>query len=316
MSIGGLWADPAPKPILKWAGGKRQLLPEIRARLPLDVVENNHIQTYVEPFFGGGAVFFDLVQRFTIERAIIGDFNADLALVYRVVQSDQIQALIDVLHGWQITYDSLDEEARGVFFYARRDEYNLQRRSVGLLGPLTEQHVVRAATTVFLNRTCFNGLYRVNSDGDYNVPHGRSVSTNRTICDQPALLAAHRALQGVEIRTGSYEHMDDVIDDKAFVYLDPPYRPLPGTASFTDYIQKATFGDDDQRVLGGRFQEWHERGASLMLSNSDPKTTDPDDNFFDDLYAPFNVSRVDARRAINSDGEGRGPVSEILVTNY
>ena len=304
------------KPVLKWAGGKRQLLPQILALMDPRLKEKGHIDTYVEPFFGGGAMFFHLVEQFSLGRVVINDYNADLTLVYRILQSIHIDALIEELSHLQTRYVGLTHKQQADMFYQVRNEYNSTRPMIDLIGDLCPVHVTRVAATIFLNKTCFNGLFRVNSDGDYNVPHGRSVSTNRTICDQPALLAAHRALQGVDIRTGSYEHMDDVIDEKAFVYLDPPYRPLPGTASFTDYIQKATFGDDDQRVLGGRFQEWHERGASLMLSNSDPKTTDPDDNFFDDLYAPFNVSRVDARRAINSDGEGRGPVSEILVTNY
>ena len=187
------------------------------------------------------------------------------------------------------------------------------RSSIDLLGGLSDAHVRRAAMTIFLNRTCYNGLFRVNSNGDYNVPHGRYSRPD--ICNHSGLFAAHHALAGVEIRTGSYEVVDDVIGPRSLVYLDPPYRPLPGTSSFTDYIQKATFGDNDQRKLAGYYRNWDARGASLILSNSDPKTTDPSDEFFDDLYRGFHIERVEAKRAINSDGAGRGRITELLITN-
>ena len=143
------------------------------------------------------------------------------------------------------------------------------RSSIDLLGGLSDAHVQRAAMTIFLNRTCFNGLFRVNSNGDFNVPHGRYSRPD--ICNHSVLFAAHQALEGVEIRTGSYEVVDDLIGPRSLVYLDPPYRPLPGTTSFTDYIQKSTFGDSDQRKLAEHYRSWDARGASLILSNSDQK---------------------------------------------
>jgi DNA adenine methylase len=301
------------KPVLKWAGGKRQLLPDILERLPKTVLLSGQIPTYVEPFLGGGAVFFDVIQRFEIGRVVLNDYNADLTLVYRAIQSTQVKDLIATLSEMQARYHPLTHELRAEVFYEVRSEYNRTRLQVDRVGDLGPAHIERAAMTIFLNKTCFNGLYRVNSRGDYNEPHGRYVRPD--ICNEGVLMAAHHVLQGAEIRTGSYENVDDVIDEGAFVYLDPPYRPLPGTSSFTDYIQKATFGDTDQETLGNWFATWHERGAGLMLSNSDPKATDSTDDFFDDLYSEFEIHRILANRAINSDGGGRGPITEILVTN-
>ena len=301
------------KPVLKWAGGKRRLLPQILARMSPAAAKDGHIETYVEPFFGGGAMFFHLAEHFSFGRVVINDFNADLTLVYRVIQSDHVNALVEELSGYRDRYIPLEHGLRAEQFYEVRSEYNRTRPHVDLVGDIRPAHIERAAMTIFLNKTCFNGLYRVNSRGDYNVPHGRYVRPD--ICNEGVLMAAHRVLQEVEIRTGSYENVDDVVDEGTFVYLDPPYRPLPGTASFTDYIQKATFGDADQEVLGSWFATWHERGAALMLSNSDPKATNPADDFFDDLYQAFDIHRIQANRAINSDGEGRGPITEILVTN-
>jgi DNA adenine methylase len=277
------------------------------------IMKNGHIETYVEPFFGGGAVFFHLAQRFSFGRIVINDFNADLTLVYRVIQSNHVSALVQGLSRLRDRYIPLKHEQRAEMFYEIRNEYNHRRLGIDLIRDLGPVQIERAAMTIFLNKTCFNGLYRVNSQGEYNVPHGRYFRPD--ICNEEGLMAAHHVLQGVEIRTGSYENVDDAIVEGAFVYLDPPYRPLPGTASFTDYIQKATFGDGDQEVLGNWFSTWHERGACLILSNSDPKATDPTDEFFDKLYQRFNIYRIQANRAINSDGEGRGPITEILVTN-
>tara|TARA_B100001123_G_scaffold377124_1_gene444371 strand:- start:179 stop:727 length:549 start_codon:yes stop_codon:yes gene_type:complete len=167
--------------------------------------------------------------------------------------------------------------------------------------------------TIFLNRTCFNGLYRVNSSGKFNVPHGRY--DNPDIVDEENLQAVSKTLKDVEISVGSYEENLDMVDDKTFVYFDPPYRPLPNTPSFTDY-HKAAFGDSEQAELAEMYTQLHERGAKLMLSNSDPKNTDEEDEFFDMLYEEFNIIRVSAIRAISSDGAGRGAISEILVVNY
>ena len=302
MTVLGI--DPAPRPFLKWAGGKRQLLPTIEQHL-FEGVRNGTITRYVEPFVGGGAVFFHLRQRYPLQEFYISDFNPDLVNAYVVIR-DELGTLLDALQILADEYLPLEHEERSEVYYRIRDEYNASRED-------PPSATDRAAQTIFLNRTCFNGLYRVNSKGEFNVPHGRYK--NPPIRDADNLHSVNLALQGVHILCGSYEICASNVDGNTFVYFDPPYRPLPNTPSFTDYAEKSSFGDEDQRTLAAFFSEMSVRGASLMLSNSDPHVTDEDDDFFDDLYSEYNVSRVLARRAINSDGEGRGKITEILVTN-
>ena len=315
-------------PVLKWAGGKRQLLGIIDEHLPSEV-KNGEVTKYVEPMVGGGAVFFHMKEKYgtTITDYFISDYNWDLFILYRVIQA-RVKDLISELEILANEYLPLpptqkgDKEGERISMYMRiRDEYNEDEwekerylsNGVGFRKKLTDRWVRRAAMTIFLNRTCFNGLYRVNSSGKFNVPHGRY--DNPDIVDKQNLQAVSNALQGVNISVGSYVDNLAMVDDKTFVYFDPPYRPLPDTPSFTDY-HKAAFGDNEQIELASMFTELHERGAKVMLSNSDPKNTDMDDNFFDELYSQHHINRVLARRAINSDGEGRGEIAEILVTNY
>ena len=317
-----------PRPVLKWAGGKRQLLDVSDAHLPPEV-QSGEITTYVEPMVGGGAVFFHMKQRYgkTLTNYYISDYNWDLFVLYRVIKT-RVKDLIEELQKLADEYLPLpptqkgDKEGERISMYKRiREEYNEDEwdndrhlnDGVGFRKRLTDRWVRRAAMTVFLNRTCFNGLYRVNSSGKFNVPHGRYDKPD--IVDEENLRAVSRALKGVQISVGSYEDNLAMVDDKTFVYFDPPYRPLPNTPSFTDY-HKAAFGDAEQGVLADIFTNLHERGAKLMLSNSDPKNTDESDEFFDELYSQYTIHRVNARRAINSDGKGRGEITEILVTNY
>ena len=299
-----LGIDPVPRPFLKWAGGKRQLLPTIEQHLP-EGVRDGTITRYVEPFVGGGAVFFHLRQRYPLQEFHISDFNPDLVNAYVVIR-DELDSLLDALQVIADEYLPLEHEKRSEVYYRVRDEYNATRED-------PPSAAARAAQTIFLNRTCFNGLYRVNSKCEFNVPHGRYK--NPPIRDAENLQSVSIALQGVTISCGSYEICEANIDDTTFVYMDPPYRPLPNTPSFTDYAEKSSFGDEDQRTLASFFAEMDSRGASLMLSNSDPKNTDPEDEFFDNLYSGFTIRRVLAKRAINSDGGGRGEITEILVTN-
>ncbi len=316
------------RPVLKWAGGKRQLLGIIDEHLPSEV-KNGHITKYVEPMVGGGAVFFHMKEKYgtTITDYFISDYNWDLFILYRVIQA-RVKDLISELEILANEYLPLpptqkgDKEGERISMYMRiRDEYNEDEwekerylsNGVGFRKKLTDRWIRRAAMTIFLNRTCFNGLYRVNSSGKFNVPHGRY--DNPDIVDKQNLQAVSNALQGVNISVGSYVDNLAMVDDKTFVYFDPPYRPLPDTPSFTDY-HKAAFGDNEQIELAELFSELDETGAKLMLSNSDPKNTDENDEFFDDIYSEFTIHRVNARRAINSDGKGRGEITEILVTNY
>ena len=315
-------------PVMKWAGGKRQLLGIIDEHLPSEV-KNGEVTKYVEPMVGGGAVFFHMKEKYgtTITEYFISDYNWDLFILYRVIQA-RVKDLISELEILANEYLPLpptqkgDKEGERISMYMRiRDEYNEDEwdkerhlsDGVGFRKKLTDRWIRRAAMTIFLNRTCFNGLYRVNSSGKFNVPHGRY--NNPDIVDKQNLQAVSNALQGVNISVGSYVDNLAMVDDKTFVYFDPPYRPLPDTPSFTDY-HKAAFGDNEQIELAELFSELDETGAKLMLSNSDPKNTDENDEFFDDIYSEFTIHRVNARRAINSDGKGRGEITEILVTNY
>lgn len=171
--------------------------------------------------------------------------------------------------------------------------------------------MLRAALFIYLNKTCFNGLYRVNSKGLYNVPIGSYK--NPKICDVDTLKKASKLLQRVTILTGDYASIENVVDEKTLVYFDPPYRPLTKTAAFTSYIAE-DFNDEEQIRLAEFIKSLNT--AKIMASNSDPKNVDENDEFFDDLYAGFNINRVPANRAINSKGKGRGKINEILITNY
>ena len=270
------------------------------------------ITRYVEPFGGGGSVFFYIKQMYPIREFHIGDVNPDLVNTYIIIR-DKLDAAIHSLQAVAEEYLPLDHADRAAVFYRIRDEYN---STAGCLSAkrITAARVQRAAQTIFLNRTCFNGLYRVNSQGRYNVPHGRYKTP--PICNEDNLRSASRALQGVNVSCGSYETVEPHVDARSFVYFDPPYRPLPNTPSFTAYVKTASFGDEEQVALAAFYSTLHRKGALLMLSNSDPHVTDGADNFFDDLYGDFDIRRVVANRSINSDADKRGAITEILVTNY
>ena len=309
---GGMGLDPAPRPFLKWAGGKRQLIGTIEENLPRGF-DDGSIERYIEPFLGGGALFFHMRQKYDIRDFHISDFNPDLANCYTAIRDD-LDGVLDCLKGLADEYLPLSHEDRADVFYRVREGYNKTRVECFESDSQDTIRILRAAQTIFLNRTCFNGLFRVNSRGDYNVPHGRY--RNPPIRDLENLASVSLALQGVVISCGSYEICEPEVNERTFVYFDPPYRPLPNTPSFTDYAEKASFGDGDQTDLATFYDKLDGLGASLMLSNSDPKNTDSEDSFFDDLYSKHKIRRVSARRAINSDGSGRGGISEILVTNY
>ena len=286
-------------------------MPTIDRHLPVSMRDGT-ITRYVEPFAGGGSVFFHIRQMYPIREFHIGDLNPDLVNAYVVIR-DKLDPALHSLQAVAEEYLPLDHADRAAVFYRIRDEYN---STPGCLNSkrITAARVQRAAQTIFLNQTCFNGLYRVNSRGYYNVPHGRYKTP--PICDENSLRSASLALQGVNVSCGSYEMCEPHVDTHSFVYLDPPYRPLPNTPSFTAYAQTATFGDEGQKKLAAFYSTMHRKGALLMLSNSDPHVTDEADDVFDDLYEDFNIHRVVANRAINSDAGKRGAITEILVTNY
>jgi len=300
------------RPFLKWAGGKTQLLKVIDGQLP-DFIQNSEtIPRYVEPFVGGGAVFFHLQEKYEVEEAYLYDINRELVVGYRAIQEDY-SALIEALRDIEEAYLKLSAAGRKKYFYQTRDRYNAQMKEFDYQ-EFNRQWIHRASMLIFLNKTCYNGLFRQNQQGEFNVPHGRYV--NPTICDSENITAVHQALQNAKIFCADFNASGQHITDETFVYFDPPYRPLNKTSGFTSYF-KSDFTDEDQRRLADFFHRMDKHGAFMLLSNSDPKNEDPDDNFFDDLYAAdsITIKRVPAKRYINSDGSGRGDIDELIIYN-
>lgn len=297
-------------PFLKWAGGKRQLLGELDARLPPEI-KDGRIKRYVEPFVGGGAVYFHVNNVYTFDECYICDINKELVLAYAAVKKD-VETLINILQNVETRYLNLDTTERKEFFYKVRRRYNEMRHSIRQ-DKYDEVWASRTAALIFLNKTCFNGLFRVNSKGEFNVPFGRYK--NPKILRDSVLRDDSILLENTTIHLGDFSDCTQWVDEETFVYFDPPYRPLSRTSNFTSY-SKDRFGDDDQRRLAEIFRKLDSRGAKLMLSNSDPKNEDPDDHFFEDLYTGYHIDRVPARRMINRDGERRGEINELIITNY
>ena len=303
-------ATPTARPFLKWAGGKAQLLDAFTRRVPQGLHEGT-LPIFVEPFMGGGAVYFHFNSIFRFKECHIFDINEELVLAYSVVKND-VRGLIDYLAGISDDYLSKSDAGRKDFYYAMRDTFNRTKGAVNFR-QYSEDWIERAGQFIFLNRTCFNGLYRVNSRGGFNVPFGRYQ--NPTILHEDVLRADAELLRNTTIHLGDFMQSEPYISEETFVYFDPPYRPLNRTSSFTQYAKEG-FTDEEQRRLAAYYARCNARGARLMLSNSDPKNVDPDDEFFDDLYAGYHIDRVPARRMINCDGTGRGEIYEIIVTNY
>lgn len=291
------------KPFIKWVGGKGQLIEQLDAQLPADFSTWEDV-TYIEPFVGGGAMLFYMLQQYpNIRHAVINDVNSDLTTCYRTVR-DMPKELVASLMDIQAAYNTLStEEARKDFFLSVRDRYNEKN-----LDPLEN-------TTIFffLNRTCFNGLYRVNKKGLFNVPFGKY--TNPQICDPATIRKDSELLQRVEIMNDDFEATFDHAHGNTLFYFDPPYRPLSDTSSFNDYAKEA-FNDDAQIRLKKYCDRINEAGFRFMLSNSDCKGKNEEDNFFDVLYGAYHIERVWASRNINSNPSKRGKLTEILVHNY
>lgn len=309
-------------PFLKWAGGKSQILGELELRFPKELAGSRsiddyfgsagrRISKYVEPFIGGGAVYFLVNSKYRPDECYISDVNEELILCYRVVKESP-DSLADILREYEGEYLKLDEEKRQEFYYYIRSSYN-QKKEGFSYSSVNSSAVERAASLIFLNRTCFNGLYRVNGSGGFNVPFGRYKNPHIAIED--SIYSASEILENTEIQCRDFEEAGRLADDETFFYFDPPYRPINKTSQFNNYA-KDGFSDDDQRRLAEFFRFCDSKSAKVMLSNSDPKNTNPDDDFFDSLYEDFNIKRVPAKRRINSKGSGRGEINEIVVTNY
>ncbi|MCB0520077.1 MAG: DNA adenine methylase [Lewinellaceae bacterium] len=290
------------KPFLKWAGGKTQLLPVIGEAFP-EKFKAGQPFSYIEPFVGSGAVLFWVLKTFPqVKKAVINDVNSDLTGAYQTIKENPLE-LIAILEALQQAYFEKKEEARKDFFLEKRERFN--QRNLNLLE--------NTALLLFLNRTCFNGLYRVNSQNKFNVPFGKY---KQPAISNPTLIKAVSAtLQKVDILNGDFEQTLHSADRETFFYFDPPYKPISQTASFTAYAQGA-FDDQSQRRLKAFCDKLDALGHSWLLSNSDPKNVDLTNSFFDDLYQSYCIKRVRARRAINSNAGKRGEISELLISNY
>lgn len=291
------------KPFIKWVGGKGQLIEQLEALLPADFSERENV-TYIEPFVGGGAMLFYMLQRYpNIKSAVINDINPDLTLCYQVVRDNPTE-LVKSLDAIQTEYHALrTEEERKIFFLGKRDRFNTK----------SLDSIENCTLFFFLNRTCFNGLYRVNKAGKFNVPFGKYSTP--TICDADTIYADSRLLQKVEIMTGDFEQTYTKIEDNTFFYFDPPYRPLSNTSSFNDY-SKEDFNDNAQIRLKHFCDKLNEIGVDFMLSNSDCLGKDGIDRFFDDLFIDYRIERVWASRNVNAIASKRGKLTEIVVNNY
>lgn len=294
--------DKIAKPFLKWAGGKTQLINYIEEALPKDISREKF--TYIEPFVGSGAVLFWMLNNFPkLKKAVINDINTDLINTYKSIASKP-KELISILEILQNEFHALEglEENKKLYYYNKRELYNTRK----------EEQSGQAALFIFLNRTCFNGLYRVNSKNLYNVPMGGYKKP--TICDKENILAVSNVLQKVEILNGDFEQTLNYADENSLFYFDPPYKPLSETSSFNSYA-KDEFNDSEQIRLKDFCSKLDILNHTWILSNSDVKGKNENDNFFDDLYSDYTIKRVDARRSINANPEKRGKLTELLITN-
>jgi DNA adenine methylase len=320
MMVGNMWIIPATsekpidlrttrydkkkvelKPFVKWVGGKGQLVGEIEKYIP---TSGSNITKYCEPMVGGGALLFYILSKYDYDEIYISDSNAELINAYNVIKFS-VQPLIEKLSQMELTFLSMNDNGRKYYFYAARDKFNSLKLA-------DDTAVEKAALFIFLNKTCFNGLYRVNKKGQFNVPMG--AYKNPTICDEDNLRNISEALQSVEIVCGDYTLARSFIDSHTFVYIDPPYRPISQTSAFTSYTAD-TFDDNEQIRLANFIDEIKKSGAKIVLSNSDPKNINPDDNFFEDLYRAYIVNKVEATRMINSKSDCRGKIKELLICN-
>ena len=292
------------KPFIKWVGGKGQLLPEINKLYPVELGKT--INKYAEIFIGGGAVLFDILSKYKLDEVYISDKNLELINTYKSIR-DSVDILIKSLKEMEEEYIPLDDENRKIYYYEKRQEYNKLKINI------EENNIEKASLFIFLNKTCFNGLYRVNKKGEFNVPMG--AYKNPKICDKENLKNVSMALKNVKIIYADYRESESFIDEKTFVYIDPPYRPLNTSSSFTSYTEN-DFSDKEQIELAEYIDLLNKKKAKIVMSNSDPKNNNIDDNFFDELYKNYNINRVKATRMLNSNASLRGAINELLITNY
>lgn len=307
------------KPFLKWAGGKKQVITFIEDKLSSCVDDSKVIKKYFEPFLGGGAVFFHLINNYKIKEAYLGDINKELILTYLVVKGHH-KELIDKLDDYSGNWDDWSLDRRKEEYKTLRTQFNNDLECFDYKKfnhkNFDDEQITRASQMIILNKTCFNGLYRVNKNGKFNVPMGSYK--NPRICDEENLCNVHKALKKVQIVCGDFEKSKG-IDNNSFVYLDPPYLPIKKD-SFTSYNSKE-FDINEQIRLSHFCEKIASDGGKFILSNSDPKNKDPNNNFFSDTYRKLKIDncgydKIEVRRSINSNGKKRGPVKELLIYNF
>ncbi|MDJ0736599.1 MAG: Dam family site-specific DNA-(adenine-N6)-methyltransferase [Nostocaceae cyanobacterium] len=300
-----------PRPFLKWAGGKGKLVQQISDFFPESLIDGS-ITRYVEPFIGGGAMLFYIASNYhNLEEIVVFDINPELILAYQTIKQD-VDLLGEVLLNIQDKYWSLSENERKKYFYQTRELFNSHKKNINY-HQFASSWIERTAQIIFLNRTCFNGLFRVNSQGYFNVPMGKYNKPK--ICNLENLRAVSLILQKVNILLGDFTKCREFIDEATFVYFDPPYRPISKTANFTAYSE-SSFNDSEQLRLRDFFSELDSVGSKLLLSNSDPKNENQSDNFFEDAYRNYRIERIQASRNINSKSSKRGLINELLIMNY
>jgi DNA adenine methylase len=291
------------KPFLKWAGGKGQLINAIKQALPKELHKKSNL-TYIEPFVGSGAVMFWFLQNYkNVKKAVINDINPDLFKAYTAIKLSPGK-LIKSLQGIEHEYYLLKTEKEKLYFFLeKREAFNTRK-----------QNDLQSTTLlIFLNRTCFNGLYRVNSKNKFNVPFGRYIRPK--ICNAETILADSKILEKVIILNGDYADTLNYCTKETFFYFDPPYKPISKTSSFTSYSNEV-FDNKQQERLKEFCKQLDNMGHKWLLSNSDLKNIDQQDNYFDDLYRDYNIVRVKAKRSINSVSSKRGEINELLIANY
>lgn len=289
------------KPFVKWVGGKTQLLHDIDKIMPDNLLKKDEA-VFVEPFVGGGAVLFWVLQKYpNIKQAIINDINQELITTYRTIK-DAPYELLQELEKIQKEYIPLTAEDRKAYYLVQRNRYNKK----------DSDHIAMSALFIFLNKTCFNGLYRVNSKGTFNVPHGKYATPQ--ICDEQTILTDSHLLQKVEILQGDFSATRRYATEHTFFYLDPPYKTLNATSSFNSY-SKGGFDDTEQIRLKNFCEQITACNSFFILSNSDVKVDDSEKGFFDYLYKSFRIQRVWATRMINSKADKRGKLTELMISN-
>ena len=290
------------KPFVKWAGGKGSLVKILASHLPSDFCDKENV-TYIEPFVGGGAMLFYMLTHFSnIHRVVINDVNADLILCYQLIKNNP-QILIEQLKQIENEYKQLETmEEKSIYYYNMRNKYNSN----------IIMDSERAACFIFLNKTCFNGLYRVNSNGKFNVPFGKYKKP--IICDDKLIMTDHEFLKNVDIYAGNYSEISKHFGNGfIFIYIDPPYRPLSGTAFFKEYSHNV-FDDKEQEKLKIFCDELTTKGCSIMLSNSN--SMDGGESYFAKLYKDYYIDQIKTIRYINAHVGKREKETELLIMNY